>query len=102
MDKALKIKIKKLKSILKKDGFIIDGVFGSIARGDYTNKSDIDLLYHLEEPFFTKYQGFKGFAKIEEIKEFLKKELKRDIDLAPTDNLSNTAKKYILKDLKSV
>jgi len=92
-------KIKKLKEVLKKEGFIIDGVFGSYARGDNTQKSDIDILYHLQEPFFTKYPGFRGFKKLEEIKEFLKKELNKDIDLAPSKNLSKTAKKYILKDL---
>ncbi len=95
-------KIKKLKEILKKDGFVIDGIFGSFARGDYTKNSDIDLLYHLEEPFFSRYPGFRGFKKLEEIRTFLMKELKRDIDLAPKNSLSNTAKKYILKDLIDV
>ena len=39
-------KIKELKALLKKEGFIIDEVFGSFARGDYNQNSDIDLLYH--------------------------------------------------------
>jgi len=95
-------KLKFLKSLLKKEGFVIDGVFGSFARGDYNQNSDIDLLYHLEEPFFSKYPGFRGFKRLEEIKDFLKKELKRDIDLAPSDNLSKVGKKYILKDLVNV
>jgi predicted nucleotidyltransferase len=99
MDKKLFIKLKLIKQELQKEGFIIDGVFGSIARGDDNTTSDIDILYHLENPFFQKYEGFRGFKKLEEIKLFLQNELKKEIDFAPSDNLSETAKKYILKDI---
>jgi len=89
-------KIKILKKELQKEGFIIDAIFGSFVKSEKFN--DIDLLYHLDKSFFEKYNGFVGFKKLEEIKEILKKELKYDIDLAPIDNLSKTAKKYI-KDI---
>jgi predicted nucleotidyltransferase len=98
MDNKLFLKLKLIKKELQKEGFIIDGVFGSMARGDNDTKSDIDILYHLEAPFFQKYEGFKGFKKLEEIKQYLKTEFQKEIDLAPSDNLSETAKKYILKD----
>jgi hypothetical protein len=99
MDKKLFIKLKLIKQELQKEGFIIDGIFGSIARGDDNAKSDIDILYHLEKPFFPKYEGFRGFKKLEEIKRYLKTQLQKEIDLAPSDNLSETAKKHILKDV---
>lgn len=92
-------KIKILKNILKNDGFIIDGLFGSYARNDFTEKSDVDILYHLDKVFYEKYSGFKGFKKLSEIKDMISKSLKKKIDLAPLNNLSKTAKKYILKDV---
>ena len=92
-------KTKALKEILIKDGFVIDGIFGSYARGDYTDKSDVDILYHLDKVFFDKYRGFIGFKKLDEIKQIISKEFNKKIDLAPIDNLSQTAKKYILKDV---
>jgi len=91
-------KVKKLKSQLLKEGFVIDGVFGSIARGE-KEYNDIDLLYHLDESFIKRYRGFIGFKKLNDIKGKISKELGVKVDLAPKNNLSNTAKKYILKDI---
>ena len=93
------VKIKHLNTILQKDGFIIDGLFGSYARGDYTEQSDVDILYHLDKVFFDKYRGFIGFKKLDDIKQIISKEFGKKIDLAPMDNLSQTAKKYIFKDV---
>lgn len=59
----------------------------------------MDILYHLDKLFFDKYSGFIGFKRLDEIKQIISKEIKRDVDLAPSDNLSQTAKKYILKDV---
>ena len=91
--------VKSLKEILKKDGFIIDGIFGSYARGENTQESDVDILYHLEEVFYKKYSGFIGFKKLEEIKQYMGNRLGKKIDLAPQNNLSRTAKKYILGEV---
>ena len=90
-------KIEILKSKLIKEGFIIDGIFGSVLRSK--NFNDIDLLYHLDDKFFSQNRGYRGFKKLEEIKGFLQNHLGKKIDLAPIDNLSRTGKKYILKDV---
>ena len=92
-------KIKYIKKELKEDGFIIDGIFGSYAKNEQTKSSDIDILYHLEDKFLEEYEGFLGFKKLEEIKDYLRKKLNKNVDFAPIDNLSNTAKKYILKEV---
>jgi predicted nucleotidyltransferase len=92
-------KIKSLKNSFKNDGFIIDGIFGSYARGENTKDSDVDILYHLDEVFFKKYNGFIGFKKLDEIKKQISKSLDKKIDLAPKNNLSKTAKKYILSEV---
>ena len=98
----LLIKLKPLKRSLQKDGFIIDGIFGSYARGDNDNDSDVDILYHLDKLFFDKYRGFAGFKRLDKIKQIISEELGRDVDLAPRNNMSLTAKKYILKDVINV
>ena len=92
-------KIKSLKNILANDGFIIDGIFGSYAREESTKNSDVDILYHLDETFYEKYNGFIGFKKLDEIKEYISKSVGKKIDLAPKNNLSKTAKKYILDEV---
>jgi len=91
--------IKSLKEILQKDGFIIDGVFGSYARNENLKNSDVDILYHLDKIFYDKYTGFIGFKKLDEIKKFISEKLDKKIDLAPSSNLSQTAKNHILKDV---
>ena len=99
LDSDLLAKLRRIKEELAKEGFIIDGVFGSFARGENSQKSDIDLLYHVETSFLDRYGSFKAFKKIEEIKNYIQSQLQLDVDLAPSDNLSKTAKKYIYKDL---
>lgn len=91
--------IKILKNQLQKDGFIIDGIFGSFARNENDANSDVDILYHLENSFYKKYNGFIGFKRLDEIKKYISKHLDKKIDLAPKNNLSITAQKYILNDV---
>jgi predicted nucleotidyltransferase len=92
--------IKDLKKELQKEGFIIDGIVGSMARGEKFN--DIDIVYHVTDTFVEKYGGFGAVIKIEEIKKNLNSILKKEVDLIALSNLSATAKKYMLKDFKNV
>ncbi len=98
-NKQLINSIKSIKTDLLDDGFIIEGIFGSYARCDNTKDSDVDILYHLDSKFYDKYSGFFGFKKLDEIKKIISKHLNKNIDLAPSTNLSQTGKKYILKDI---
>jgi len=93
-------KLKTIKNILKKDGFIIDGIVGSYARDE--NYNDIDILYHLEENFFKKYSGFEAFIKLEEIKTKLENLLNEKVDIIDKTTLNKVGKKYILRDIKYV
>lgn len=99
MNEQMLQQIKSIKETLKSDGFIIDGVFGSYARDEAKNESDLDLLYHLEDTFYEKYRGFVGFKKLDEIKSYIARHINKKIDLAPKNNLSDTAKKYILNEV---
>ena len=97
-------KLKDLKPKLYKDGIILIGFFGSRAREDNTNSSDIDLLYSIKDPkeFAKKYGMFGSFAKLQEIKESLANEFGVSIDLVAKNSLNDVAKKYIFKDLINV
>jgi predicted nucleotidyltransferase len=77
-------------------------LFGSYVREENTENSDIDILCHLEKEFYTKYSGFIGFKKLDEIKSIISQTLGKNIDLAPKNNLSKTAQKYILSEVEYV
>ena len=71
MNSEILNKLKTIKTELKNDGVNIIGVFGSYARGDFTENSDVDILYELDNPseFAEKYNGFGAFTRLIEIKE---------------------------------
>jgi len=98
-NKLIYKQISRLKKILLSEGFVIDGIFGSYARDEETKKSDVDILYHLNQTFYERYSGFVGFEKLDEIKKIISSTLNKEIDLAPRTNLSQTAKKYILDEV---
>ena len=95
------LKLKELKSKLKNDGFNLIGIFGSFAKESANENSDIDILYEIVNvnEYLKKYSGWDSINHIVDTKEFLKKELKRDVDFVDRDSLNNINKKYILKDL---
>jgi len=95
-----KNKLRYIKNILQKEGFVIDGIVGSYARDE--NYNDIDILYHLEENFLKKYSGFEGFIKLEEIKTKLENLLNEKVDIIDKTTLNKIGKKYILRDIKYV
>jgi len=99
MNKKVLSTIRVLKEKLQDDGFIIDGIFGSYARSEENKNSDLDILYHLDESFYEKYRGFIGFKRLDEIKALISEKTEKKIDLAPKNNLSKTAQKYILSEV---
>ncbi len=101
MQSNLLNKLKELKPKLNAEGFDLIGVFGSYARDEETPTSDIDLLYQINDikSYMKKYQGWDSILHIVETKDFLKKELHKDIDFVDKDTLNETGKEYILKEL---
>ncbi len=89
-----------LKKELSKEGFIIDGIVGSFARGEEYNV--IDIVYHIEKKFIEKYKGFFAVKRIEEIKKTLERKLNTKVDLIAKNSMNKTAKKYMLKDFVNV
>jgi hypothetical protein len=76
--------LKKLKEYYLKDGIEIVGIFGSFARMENDEFSDIDIAYRLKPLFFEKYKdGFSQIIKIDDVKKELQQKLKRKVDFVP-------------------
>ncbi len=101
MQNILLDKIKIVKDKYKNDGIEIVGVFGSVARGDDDEFSDIDITYKVDyDLFFKRYKdGFSQVLKIGEIKEALEKELQRKVDFISLTSSGKSLKEEIKKDL---
>jgi uncharacterized protein len=67
-------------------------VFGSAVSGNFTDKSDVDLLYKFNTSAVADY-----FINFFELKENLEKLLKRPVDMVPYENLQN---KYFIESVE--
>jgi len=70
------------------------GIFGSVARGDNTANSDIDILYQLKNAV--------GLLNIVRIKNSLEEKLNTKVDLVSEKYIHTELKSYILNDLKII
>jgi predicted nucleotidyltransferase len=92
-------KLKQLKAAYIEDGFIVLGLFGSYARGENKQSSDIDILYDLDtNKFLSKNPGFRAFNKLSALKETFQKEFNQEVDLADITTLNCVGKDKILKE----
>jgi len=96
MNNLLYLKIKELKKQYINDGFVIIGIFGSYARNEETDKSDVDILYELTDGFMNRFKGFSAFYRLESIRNELVKSLGKEVDITDKEALGEMGKKYIL------
>jgi len=87
--------LKQIKPYYENEGFVIEGLFGSYARDEANNKSDVDILMHTTPSFVEKY-GFFAISRLDEIKNELSQALKIPVDIASSSGMGKTAKKFIL------
>lgn len=66
-------------------------LFGSYAREEQTNKSDVDLLVDFQKPI--------GFFKFIELEDYLAEKLGSKVDLVTEDALKPMIKSSVFKDL---
>lgn len=88
--------LKELKPKYEAEGFEILGLFGSYARDEATESSDIDILIDTKQEFLDKYRGFQAFAKFDDIKEELKAVLHKEIDFVDRQGLLQRGSEYII------
>jgi len=67
------------------------GIFGSVARGEATRSSDIDVLVELSKPM--------GFFRFIQLENHLAKLLNKKVDLVTRNALKPAIKKNILHDV---
>ena len=70
------------------------GVFGSMARGENTKNSDIDILYQFKDAV--------GLFSLIRIKDDLEKKLNKKVDLVSEKYVNPKLKLYIMNDLKTI
>jgi uncharacterized protein len=70
------------------------GIFGSVARGEDTPNSDVDLLVRLNKPV-----GFVEFIRLEDT---FKEIFGRNVDLATESSLHPLIRNNVLADLKII
>jgi predicted nucleotidyltransferase len=70
------------------------GIFGSTARGENTENSDIDILYQLKDTV--------GLFNLVRIKDSLEEKLNRKVDLVSEKHVHPKLKSYIMSDLKII
>jgi len=83
--------LKEQKEFLKSEFFVDKiGLFGSFARDEANEQSDIDIvIVSSKKDFYNRYR----------LKEFLKQHLKKDIDIGYLDSLRSYIKKQIEKEI---
>ena len=84
----------KIIEICRRNDISYCAVFGSFARGEATDESDIDLLVKFSKPI-----GLFGFVGVEQE---LEAELGRKIDLATDKMIGKYIRESVMRDLKTI
>ena len=84
----------KITPVLKEFGVEYAGVFGSVARGQATEKSDVDLLVRLS-------QGTGMFAYMRLLNS-LEEALHRKVDLVTENGLNKFVRPHALRELQTI
>ena len=84
-------KIKKIAvPILRKNNVIRAGIFGSFARGEAKNDSDVDILI--------KFRGRKNLLDLVGVKQELEEKMKRRVDVVTYKSIHPLLKEIILNE----
>ncbi len=90
-NKKIKEIAKRIIPILKKNGVVKAGIFGSYARGEAKTESDVDILI--------KYSRTrKSYFDLVGLEMELKKTLRKKVDLITYKSINPLLKKVILED----
>ncbi|AET64857.1 nucleotidyltransferase family protein [Methanothrix harundinacea] len=87
---ALRILKANEKEVKRKFGVRKIGIFGSYARGEEKERSDVDVLVEFEEPTFRNFMGLVFF--LEEL-------FDREVDLVTVKGLSPYIRPYVEREV---
>ncbi len=96
--KTILKKLRQIKKKYEKNGFVILGIFGSYARNEENESSDLDILYELSSVFRANFKGFKAIAEINRIKEDLEDYFGMKIDLVDRSTQNSSKPSPILAE----
>lgn len=88
------LRIRRHRAHLMKLGVKSLSIFGSVARGEATAKSDVDIL--------VEFKGRATFDRFMDTKYFLEEVLERKVDLVTPQAIKPRMKSYIMQDLVHV
>lgn len=87
-------KQQEIQALCQKNNIGFLGVFGSVARGDDTPTSDVDLLVRFNEPI--------SLLTLIHVENEFKDILQHKVDLITIGGLNRRIKPYVFKDLKPI
>lgn len=80
----------KMLPVLKSNGIVKAGIFGSFARGEEKKSSDVDIL--------VKFRGRKSLLDLVSLERELKMALGKNVDLLTYNSINRLLKKRILEE----
>jgi predicted nucleotidyltransferase len=92
LEEVIKFIKNQKKELEQKFGIKKIGIFGSYARGEQTEKSDLDILIEFKE----KFETFRNYMQL---KFYLEDNLKIKVDLVVASTLKEKLKPYIMKEV---
>jgi len=88
------INLNLIKSLLETNDVEFAGVFGSVARDEVGNNSDVDILVRFRKPV-----SLLGLIRLERM---ISQKIGRKVDLVTEDSLSPFIRQEVLHDLKPI
>ena len=89
-----------IKSEMQKDGLERIGLFGSLARGETDQFSDIDIAIKLRDDYLESRSVWSYFELIEKIKSLISKKFHRKCDIFDLNSDSFIKKDILMVSLK--
>ena len=93
--------LKEYKLRYAKEGLHLVGLFGSYAKGNYDQYSDVDVAYKLDRTLFSKKytDGFSKLLHIQDVQEHLAKALHQKVDLVSMNSSNTMFLEHIKKEM---
>jgi hypothetical protein len=89
--------LRTIKSNHEKDGIVIHGIFGSFARDEAQENSDIDILIETTPLFVQHTDPLRAFSILQELREEISHHFACAVDLADKTGLRGRSGEHILK-----